>query len=229
MERQRSFVADAAHELRTPLAIISANAEALEMASGEMNAEDREMLSGIRTESGYLAQLVAKLLEMARMDADYHKFAAVPVDLAAVLNDACGAVQPLAAQKNIRLTWPSHAEPLEVRGDRVLLRLVVLSLIDNAVKYNRPGGSVRVSLKATGSEARVEIADTGPGIPPENLSRVFDRFYRVDRARSRETGGAGLGLAISRRAVELLKGKLELRSEVGKGTVAIVRLSHRAL
>jgi signal transduction histidine kinase len=227
MERQRSFVADAAHELRTPLAIISANAEALEMSAIPMTNEDTELLTGIRAESGYLAALVTKLLEMAKLEYNSARVPEQSVDIARTVDDACGAMRGLAERKGVRLTWPTLAEPVEVNGDPVLARLVTLSLLDNAIKYNNPGGSVDVRLNLSAREARIEISDTGPGIPADHLSRVFDRFYRVDKARSRETGGVGLGLAIAQRAVNVLKGSLELRSEVGRGTTATVRLTRR--
>ena len=225
MERQRSFVADAAHELRTPLSIISANAEALEMSGLAMPDEDRELLTGIRAESSYLAALVTKLLEMARLESSGDRLPEKSVDLAQTLSEACSAMEVVAEPKGVSVTCSGAARPVEINGDPVLLRLVTLSLLDNAIKYNKPGGSVEVRLTTSETEARVEIADTGPGIPPDHLNRVFDRFYRVDKARSRETGGVGLGLAIAQRAIDALRGSLELRSEVGQGTTATIRLA----
>ena len=227
-ERQKAFVADAAHELRTPLAIISANAEALEMASADMPAADRDLLSGIRHESGYLAALISKLLEMARLDYEQRQVKPEVVDLAVVVSDACEAVSPLAATNGVTIDWSRAAEPLNVSGDGVLIRLIVLSLLDNAIKYGPEGGTVTVELDGSGPLASVRVRDAGPGIPPEHLERVFDRFYRVDKARSRRTGSAGLGLAIAKRAAEVINGQLSLSSDQETGTVAMVRFQRSA-
>lgn len=225
-ERQKSFVADAAHELRTPLAIISANAEALDMQETVLPDEDRELLTGIRTESSYLAALVSKLLEMAKLDFEDGELRVDSVDLVASVKEACDAVSVLADAKQITLKSPSPGESAIVRGDEVLVRLIVLSLLDNAIKYSFEGGTVSVEVVSNNSTVSVRIEDTGPGIPPEHRERIFDRFYRVDRARSRQTGGAGLGLAIAKRAAEVIHGHLQLASGNGSdsnpGTIATV-------
>lgn len=225
-ERQKSFVADAAHELRTPLAIISANAEALDMHSSVLPEDERELLAGIRTESSYLAALVSKLLEIAKLDFQDSERREESVNLLETVNDACDAVSVLAEARRITLKSPSMSEDLSIRGDNVLVRLVVLALLDNAIKYSFEGGTVSVDVVSTESTASVRIQDTGPGIPPEDRERVFDRFYRVDKARSRHSGGAGLGLAIAKRAVEAIHGRLELASarsgESNPGTIATV-------
>ncbi|MDA0233035.1 MAG: ATP-binding protein [Chloroflexi bacterium] len=141
--------------------------------------------------------------------------------------DACEAVAPLATASGISLEWPGNAkplpEPIKVSGDSVLIRLIVLSLLDNAIKYGQEGCTITVELDGSGPFASVRVRDTGPGIPPEHLERVFDRFYRVDRARSRKTGGTGLGLAIARRAAEVIDGQLSLASDEKTGTVATAR------
>ncbi len=224
MERQKAFVADAAHELRTPLAIISANAEALDMDSSSLPEPDRELLTGIRTEGTYLAALVTKLLDMAKLDFDESKLGTEVVDLSATVQETCEAAEVLAKARGITLESHLADESVSVRGDAVLIRLVILSLLDNAIKYNRDQGSVRVELVADRTTTSVRIKDTGPGIPQEHLERVFDRFYRVDKARSRQTGGAGLGLAIARRATEIVKGELSLRSDPDSGTTATITL-----
>ncbi|MDA0677398.1 MAG: HAMP domain-containing sensor histidine kinase, partial [Chloroflexi bacterium] len=223
-ERQKAFVADAAHEFRTPLAIISANAEALDdMAGADLAPDDREMLSGIRKESAYMAALITKLLEMAKLDFEAKQMPGSVVNLASVLENACESVAPLAASRGITLERASLSGPTEIHGDGVLVRLIILSLLDNAVKYSHDGGAVAISLDTSGAMAIVRISDNGPGIPQQHLERVFDRFYRVDKARSRQTGGTGLGLAIARRAAEVLKGSLELTSVDGEGTTATIR------
>jgi two-component system sensor histidine kinase CiaH len=223
-ERQKAFVADAAHEFRTPLAIISANAEALDELAGEgLAPNDREMLSGIRKESAYMAALITKLLEMAKLDFEAKQAPGSVVNLTSVLENACESVAPLAAPRGITLDRSIFSGPPEIHGDGVLVRLIILSLLDNAVKYSDDGGKVTISMDTSGAFATVRISDNGPGIPQGHMERVFDRFYRVDKARSRQTGGTGLGLAIARRAAEVLKGSLELTSVNGEGTTATVR------
>ena len=222
MERQKAFVADAAHELRTPLAIISANAEALDMQGTAIPPEDRELLEGIRSETTYLAALVAKLLDMARLDNEDAKPVLEPVDLAEVVRESCEAVRVLAAAKRIEIAGPPELDKATVAGDPVLVRLIVLSLLENAIKYNGENGKVTVKLEQHDSTVSVSIEDNGPGIPADHMERVFDRFYRVDKARSRQSGGTGLGLTIARRAALAVKGKLELVSEVNSGTKATV-------
>lgn len=225
-ERQKSFVADAAHELRTPLAIISANAEALDMQYSTLPVEDRELLTGIRTESSYLAALVSKLLQLARLDFQEDQLQEETVDLTATVTEACEAVSVLAEARNITLKSPSTTETTTVHADRILLRLIVLALLDNAIKYSLEGGVVSVDVVSTDSTVSVRIQDAGPGIPPEHRERIFDRFYRADRARSRETGSAGLGLAIAKRAAEVIHAQLELANGHGEdsapGTVATI-------
>lgn len=220
MERQKSFVADAAHELRTPLAIISANAEALDMQGPSIPDEDRELLKGIQSETKYLATLVSRLLDMARLDNQNSDSNLRPVDLSAVVRESCDAVRVLADEKQISINLPRDLESTLINGDPVLVRLIVLSLLDNAIKYNSRGGNVSAEIEASDSTTAVVVKDDGPGIPEEDLERVFDRFYRVDKARSRGLGGTGLGLAIARRASQAIKGKLELASKVNSGTTA---------
>lgn len=224
MDRQRAFVADAAHELRTPLAIIRANAEALDMSGVIGGTEDAQYLTEINREADYLSSLISKLLQMAKLDSDASEIRLRPLDLGELARDVCRAVQPLAAEHSISVTWEAPSEPVTASADPVLLRLILLSLLDNAIKYNTPGGKSGVEVSRSSGKAVVRITDSGPGIPPEHLERVFERFYRVDRARRRDGGGVGLGLAIAHRAANVLGGRLELTSRPGIGTIATVTL-----
>lgn len=222
--RQRAFISDASHELRTPAAIIRADADALSRTLSDLPAEDAELLMDLQQESGYLGEVITRLLETARFDDRFEAPTLEPVDLTDLADESAKAVEHLASESEVTVTVADAPDPLIARADPIRLRLVVLTLLDNAIKYNRPGGAVRVSATRRGDSAVIEIADTGIGIAKEDLQRVFDRFYRVDKARSRAQGGVGLGLTIARGAVESLGGRLELESVEGVGTTARVVL-----
>jgi signal transduction histidine kinase len=216
-ERQHAFVADASHELRTPLAVIRANAEFLEEQQPE-NAEVREIIS----ETDRLSLLVDALLAVARDD-DSARANHAPVDLSEVVGATVAAMTPLAAEHGLELT---HAEPttLMVLGDRDQLRQVLVILLDNAVRYTPEGGRIHVQARPDGREALLTVHDTGVGIPAEALERVFERFYRGDEARNRQSGGVGLGLAIARELVTRHEGRISVTSTEGAGSTFEIRL-----
>ena len=222
-DRQRGFIADASHELRTPLTLLRADAEVLLRGRGRLDPDDAALLEDIVAETAHMATLASNLLALARMDAGALPIERDVVDLARIGADVLHRMGALAAEKHIRLE--SHIDgPALVIGDPALLEQAVLILLDNAVKYNTAGGSVRLSVASTGPWARLEVADTGPGIPPEHLPHLGERFYRVDKARSREMGGAGLGLSIARGIAHEHGGTLALTSAHGKGTAATLFL-----
>jgi signal transduction histidine kinase len=216
-ERQHAFVADASHELRTPLAVIRANAEFLEEQQPE-NAEVREIIS----ETDRLSLLVDALLAVARDD-DSARAHHAPVDLSEVVGATVAAMAPLAEEHGLELT---HAEPttLMVLGDRDQLRQVLVILLDNAVRYTPEGGRIHVQARPDGREALLTVHDTGVGIPAEALERVFERFYRGDEARNRQSGGVGLGLAIARELVTRHGGRISVTSTEGAGSTFEIRL-----
>lgn len=222
-ERQRAFIADASHELRTPLTLLRADAEVLLRGRNRLDPDDAALLDDIVAETAHMARLASNMLSLARMDAGSLPIEHDVVDLAKVGADVLHRIGPLAAEKQTRME-SQIAGPALVIGDRALLEQAVLILLDNAVKYNVSGGMVRISVGATGPWTRLEVADTGPGIPPEHLARVGERFYRVDKARSREMGGAGLGLSIARGIALAHGGALALSSAPGKGTAATLFL-----
>lgn len=217
-DRQREFVADASHELRTPLAVIRANSETLAATQ-----PDDEAIEDIVAETSYMTRLLDDLLLLAGSDVQRLDVRASRVDVAAIVRDAGQAGRTLAAAA--RLSFDARADgELPVAGDEERLREVLLVLIDNAVKYTPPGGKVSLVAARKGAEAVIEVRDTGIGIDREHIDRVFDRFYRVDTARSRSAGGAGLGLSIAREIIRAHGGSIDLQSQAGGGTTAVVLL-----
>ncbi len=224
MDAQRTFVADASHELRTPLALIRANAE---IVKREGAGESAESVDDIIKETDHLNYLIGQMLTLARADVRGSPFASEEVDLSQLAGDVVREAQVLAREKAVTLSYEG-ADGLHVAGDEQRLREVLLILLDNAFKYSDEGGNVTVRLAAGGSGIRLAVADKGHGIPAADLPHVFDRFYRVDKARSREMGGTGLGLAIARWIAEEHGGTIRLESLAGAGTTVTVELPARS-
>ena len=218
----RRFTADASHELRTPLAVLRTEAE-LALGRPPDGADHDQLPGSVLEECERLTRLTDQLLALAREDAGTARPAREPLDLAALVRDVADTLAPLAEAKQVRLAVRAD-RPVALRGDAARLRRVFVNLVDNAVKYTPEGGSVAVEASAAGGAAVAVVRDPGVGIPPEHLPRVFDRFYRVDKARSRAAGGAGLGLSIARSIVEAHGGRIELASAPGRGTTCTVSL-----
>jgi two-component system OmpR family sensor kinase len=217
---EQRFVSDASHELRAPLTIIQANLEFLERQPNLAPAERAEALGDASRETRRLSELVADLLALARADAGV-TLRRQPVELDRILLDAIGNARKLARGQRVVL---DGVTPVVVVGDADRLRQLFLILLDNAVKYTPPLGSVSVSLTVDGADCLVSVRDEGIGIPAEALPHVFERFFRAEPARTRDPGGAGLGLAIARWIVEQHGGDVTLESHPGHGTLAIARL-----
>jgi two-component system, OmpR family, sensor histidine kinase CiaH len=219
--RQHAFVSDASHELRTPLAVIRANAEFLQAQQPE-NAEVRDIVG----ETDRLSSLVDALLAVARDD-DSVRSGHMPVDLSEVVVGTVASMHALANEHGLELT---HAVPatLMVSGDRDQLRQALLILLDNAVRYTPAGGRIHVQARPDGREALLTVHDTGIGISQEALERVFERFYRGDEARNRQSGGVGLGLAIARELVTRHGGRISVTSTEGAGSTFEIRLPRGA-
>ncbi|HVY66969.1 MAG TPA: heavy metal sensor histidine kinase [Gammaproteobacteria bacterium] len=219
------FTADASHELRTPLAVMRTTAEvALRAPPG--GAEERAALEQIVAEIERTSQLVENLLLIAKADSGAAELNKRSVDLVAAVREACTEAEVLARVKGLALTAELPDASLRVHGDRDALRRLFLILLDNAVKYTPAGGSLSVALRAQDGVVVGTVRDTGVGIPSEHLPHVFDRFYRVDRARSRIDGGAGLGLAIGRWIAEAHGGRILVESEAARGSSFHVHLPH---
>jgi heavy metal sensor kinase len=220
--RQRQFTGDASHELRTPLTALKGQVEvALTRPRGP--EEYRAVLTGVNEEVDRLIHLVGSLLTLARADAGEIPLTREPISLGTAVAGAVEQVEPLAAQRGIRLIQEPGPEVV-VEADESLLLQLLLNLLDNAIKYTTAGGDVRVAWTADSGSAHVTVSDSGIGIDAEHLPHVFDRFYRVDKARTRAEGGTGLGLAISRWIVDAHGGDINVVSTPGHGSSFTVRL-----
>ena len=220
-ERQRRFTADASHELRTPLSIVKANT-GLALEHPWPEERYREFLTAIDIAAGRQSRIVEELLFLARADAGRLARDVGPVCLIEALEEAVGSVCR-ADQANIRLQSIDPA--LMVQGSGSELTRLFTNLLENAVRHTPPEGTVTVSATADATSATIAVADTGEGIAPEHLPHLGERFYRVDAARTTETGGTGLGLAICRSIVEAHSGRMTIESSLGHGTTVRIRLS----
>jgi two-component system OmpR family sensor kinase len=223
-EQQIRFTADASHELRTPLAVIHTHAQLA--LSRERSAEEyRKTIETCLRGSSRMKSLVDSLLILAKADAGRLSLERSCFDLRDVADECIAMVAPLAEEKGVSVDV--DLQSVELTADASRIAQVVTNLLTNAIRYNRAGGSVRVSIVAGGEEVALAIADTGFGIPAEHQPHLFERFYRVDAARSREDGGSGLGLAICRSIVEAHGGTISFQSEAGVGTTFTIRLPRR--
>ena len=212
---RREFSANVSHELKTPLTSISGFAEL--MQAGLVPPEKmQEFSADIYRESRRLLALVNDIIKLSRLDEGAGRLERQSVDLYALSQHVLCSLQSVAEQRNIRLTL--CGEHISVSGAAALLEEMLYNLCDNAVKYNVDGGSVTVSIRACGGETLLTVSDTGIGIPYAHQSRVFERFYRVDKSHSKAVGGTGLGLSIVKHAAQYHNARLELQSDVGKGT-----------
>ena len=218
---RRDFVANASHELKTPAASIQAAAETIRTAAVEDPSVIPRFASQLEREAARLSRIVSDLLDLSRLESGSELEEAVPLD--AIVRDEGERFEEQAAEAGVGLKIEANAVP-RVRGSARDLALLVRNLVDNAIRYTGPGGSVHVELTSGDGEVVLAIEDTGLGIPHRDLPRVFERFYRVDRARSRETGGTGLGLSIVRHVAENHGGRVAVTSELGVGTRFEVRL-----
>lgn len=223
-EKQRQFAADASHELRTPLSVVMASAELLQNAPSIQSPFLRQVIDDVRDEVKKMTKLVSDLLVVARSDNKALKLKPQKFNLSALIEQTARLMQPLAEQKKIDLQ-AENLPKVEIQADEQKIRQLVLILVDNAVKYTPDGGRVSVRYESTEKgRVRFSVSDTGIGIAKEDQAKVFDRFYRVDKARSREMGGNGLGLAIAQEIVHLHKGRIWIQSELGQGTTFFVEL-----
>lgn len=222
-ESRQEFVSNVSHELKTPITSMKVLADSLLMQEDVPNEMYREFMSDMVEEIDRESKIINDLLTLVKMDKKAAALNIEPVNMNALLELLLKRIKPLAAKRNIEVIFESFREVVgEV--DEVKISLALSNLIENAVKYNNDGGSVRVSLNADHKFFYVKVQDNGVGIPEECQAQVFERFYRVDKARSRETGGTGLGLAITRNAILMHKGAIKLYSEPGEGTTFTVRI-----
>ncbi len=223
MDKQNEFVADASHELRTPLSLIRANAEILKRAADKPVSANMESVQDIISETDRLANLVSQMLTLARADTGGAPAEMAPVDLAALAQDTAREMRRLASGNSTTIEAQTSGSAI-VEGDELRLRELLTILIDNSLKYGDAGARIDVKVSGEHGKAVVQVSDNGRGIPKEALPRIFDRFYRADKARSRDLGGSGLGLAIARWIAETHGGTIRIDSEAGRGTTVTVEL-----
>lgn len=223
-DKQKQFAADASHELRTPLAVVMASADLLLADPSIENPFLRQVLEDLKSEVKKMTNLVSDLLMVARSDNNALKVKIQRLDLTEILKQVIRTMTPIAEKKNIRLAGENFSKAL-INADEQKVKQLAIILVDNAIKYTPEGGAVLVRLeRADNARAVFAVMDSGIGIAPEDLDKVFERFYRVDKARSREMGGNGLGLAIAAEIVKLHDGKISVESKLGEGTKFTVEL-----
>ena len=223
-DKQKQFAADASHELRTPLAVVMASADLLLADPSIKEPFLRQVLEDLKSEVKKMTNLVSDLLMVARSDNNALKFKIQRLDLTEILKQVIRTMTPIAEKKDIRLAGENFRKVL-INADEQKIKQLAIILVDNAIKYTPEGGAVLVRLeKFDNARAVFAVMDSGIGIAPEDLDKVFERFYRVDKARSREMGGNGLGLAIAAEIVKLHDGKISVASKLGEGTKFTVEL-----
>jgi heavy metal sensor kinase len=221
-QHSRRFMADASHELRTPLTVLRGELESF-VQEPTLAPEMRERLGSALEEVERLVNIVEGLFAISRLDAGEAQAEMVKFDLGKLASSTTDQMSLLGEDKNIKITCAA-ANDVWVEGDRARMKQVVVNLLDNAIKYTPPGGAVGLDVRTHDGKALLEVTDNGMGIPAESLPRVFERFYRVDEARSRELGGAGLGLSIVRSICAAHHGRVEAASTPGHGSVFRVEL-----
>lgn len=222
--RQREFVADASHELRTPLSVMLSSIDAMEMTL-DLKKEDyaNKLLSNLRNEVKRMTGLVGDLLTLARSDSGKVEIMNETFDFRPIASEAIESVRAMADSKQINLHFEAP-ETLIVKGDSQRLSQLLYILLDNAIKYTPIGGEAFLALFIKGKELVIIMKDTGIGINPEDYGRIFERFYRADKARTRQAGGHGLGLAIAKWIVESHKGTIKVSSKLGKGSMFTIKI-----
>ncbi|MEO7673788.1 MAG: ATP-binding protein [Pyrinomonadaceae bacterium] len=224
LERVRQeFLSNISHELRTPLTSIMAFVETLEDGAIDDKENNRRFLAVIRRNAERMHGLIADILELSMIESGNISIEAKPVRLPNLVEEVFTVLSSKAALREITLI-NSVPEHVKVIADPVRLEQMLTNLIDNGIKFNRPGGSVTVTVDQTSEKTSISIADTGEGILAEHLSRVFERFYRADRGRTREIGGTGLGLAIVKHLARLHGGEVTVTSALSRGTVFVIEL-----
>lgn len=222
-ERQKNFVADASHELRSPLAVMQTSLELVMGNKDETVESQTKWLENIETENKRMTKLVTDLLLLARADSDQQLMNKGLFPLHKTVREAVASFEPVASKKNIQLEL-IHEDEIDFFGDENRLKQLTVILIDNAIKYTPSGGHAEISIRKHDSHVELLVTDTGEGIGSEHLDKIFERFYRIDKARSRDSGGTGLGLSIADWIAKEHKGSISVSSTPGKGSAFKVQL-----
>jgi signal transduction histidine kinase len=221
-ESQKQFIQDASHELRTPIATALTNIEVLEMNSEATREDYQHLLTVLKNSLDRMSHISEGLLLLSGDNQSPLKLSRV--ELGGVISEIVNEVNRDALKQDIGINWERPTRKTYIMGDLTRIRQVIFNLVDNAIKYNRPGGSVTVTLLSENKSAVIKITDTGIGIGQDDLPHIFDRFFRVDKSRSRQKGGSGLGLAIVKKIVEEHQGTIEVHSVLGEGSTFNVNL-----
>jgi len=222
-EEQKNFIADASHELRSPLTVILTNIELVMGNGSETVDSQKRWLSSVKDESLRMSKMVNDMLQLARADANQEVMEKKSFELSKILTNAFDSLEPVAKGKNLIYEISVGADGL-ILGDQRYINQLITILLDNAIKYTEPGGRVKLLLEATPEEYHITVKDSGIGIPSDQVKKVFERFYRVDKARSRAEDGTGLGLAIADWIVNAHHGSIRVDSILGEGSSFIVVL-----
>ncbi|RBP44078.1 sensor histidine kinase [Garciella nitratireducens] len=225
-KRQQEFVADASHELRTPLAVVQTNLEVIKDSPKETIQSQSYWLNNAYEETLRMKKLIDDLLFLARIDSGENPIQWEKIDLSFLIQDVNEKLIPLASNKKIQIIGDIE-ENVIIQGDSNKLRQLLVILLDNAIKYSPPNTIILVKGTVNKHDVKIEVIDQGIGMKQEDVKRVFDRFYRSDKARSREQGGTGLGLSIAKWIVDMHRGKINIESNLGEGTKVIVQLPFR--
>lgn len=227
-QMRREFVANVSHELRTPITNVRGYAETLTELGEDIDPADRaRFLNVILNESDRMTKIVQDLLMLSKFDAGEMDLVLEDFDLAVSARNICDAMMLNVKQRGMTMELSVPGEPVLCHGDRARIEQVIVNVVTNAIRYTPDGGSILVRVGRDGETAWVSVKDSGIGIPKDDIPRIFDRFYRVDKARSRSLGGSGLGLSIAREIVDRHGGDIEIESELGKGTEVTVSLPVR--
>lgn len=216
---RRELIANVSHDLRTPITSIQGYLETLLLKEDSLgSAERKEYITIIRSNTQRLVTLVNDLFELSILDAQTYTVSMEPFSIEELLDQVVSSFKPKAGRKNISIDFRPARVSTRVHGDIALIERAVSNLLENAIYYTEQGGGVSITLSLENKRVSISIADTGIGIPEEDLPHLFERFYRVNKDRSKDTGGTGLGLAITRRIVDLHGGKIEIHSKLRQGT-----------
>ena len=220
---RQEFASNVSHELKTPLTSMKVLSDSLLSQEGMPEELYREFLGDITSEIERMTNIINDLLSMAKLEKNSADMTIVNISINELLDGVLKRLRPIAAKRNIELVYESY-RPVVADVDEVKMSIALNNLIENAIKYNYDGGWVHVTLNADHKFFYVRIQDSGVGIPEELQDKIFERFYRVDKARSRETGGTGLGLALTRRAILLHRGSIKVYSKEKEGTTFTIRI-----
>jgi two-component system phosphate regulon sensor histidine kinase PhoR len=221
---RKDFVATVSHEFRTPLTLISGVIEMLRMYDDLPRADRSRSLEMLEIETERLKKLISELLMLSKMENRIFSSEPGSIDVARVLGQVMAALAPLAQKKGQSLELSQNLRAAPISGDESWFFHAIQNLVENAIKYTPAGGAIAVEAVSGESELRIAVRDNGIGIAPEDIDRVFERFYRADKSRGSETGGSGLGLAIAKDIISLLNGEISVESRLGSGSVFTVRI-----